>query len=757
MDLFTSLKRKYLWTGLVLEGLLLFYLIGGFFVLPWWIQGEIVSTAQETYNLEVNPEFEVSFNPFTFELRAANGQISDNRESILSFHSISADFEPTNSLFNWAWTVDRLQVDSLRVLVRRGKEGRMNWITILERTTEGKTEKEPQEANNTDSVGSGPFYLASLRLNDGHVLWEDHTSDPAAGVSLNRLSLRGDALQWPTSEPMDLQFTARTEDTGKINSKLTWHPDDPRVDARFTLNNLPLRLGNDYVRRYADAHWSSGQLDLSGHAVAKPQSRTVNFHSTLDIRNARMNHKSDTRLVGWNRLSVDTFALNTSTREVNVQGITLDQLYQRLVVADGYTTNFQHLLAENVTGGRDTGIVSLEETNGWTFSLGPTNIRSADINFRDDNVLGSFQTRMHDLGGTIGRVHSRDSQPASVHLEGEADRAGKVSIRGSVDPFNSTPRADVEVDFRNLSMVPLSPYVVKFAGYRVDQGKLRLNLKYRVQGRQFSGANHAVLHRFRLGERVSENAVFNLPFHLAIALLKDRNGMIDVEIPVEGDLSNPRVELGQVIRQAVASTFTSLVSSPFQFLANLVNAQPEQLRAVRFESGKLTISKKGETTIRKISEALKERPQLNLEIRPVWTPTDRKTLARRKTNTLLQKAGGDTGNLVRSRSSLEQVYLRSYSRSSMRELQEKHSREVKGQINEKFDEKAYTRNLYEKIVDQVEIPDPVLRKLARSRARNVRERLKSRGIEDERLYVLDVHRVELTNDKPVELPLSLRG
>ncbi len=747
MDRSSWWKHRRFWWGIVLGGFLLFYLIGGFFLVPWWIRGEFVSSVQDNYQLEVDPGLEVSFNPFTFELSVEDGQIKNNGKNVLSFHSVSVDFEPTNSLFNWTWTVDRLRVDSPRVHVRLGEDKTLNWTTILAR---GGT-------NSTADSGLDSLYLDSLRLTDAIVWWKDRSHKLKSVVPLRRLSLRGDVLQWPPPGTLDLQVKARVGNEGTLGSTLTWHPDDSRVDARLELNDIPLRMGNDYFHRYVQGEWSSGRANLTGHVVAKPKSRAVRLESSLEIRNARMDGGSDTRLIGWDRLSADTFALNTATREVDLQGLSLRQLFMRFVVAEGYKTNLQKLLTDKAAAGHDTGAVRPEPPTDWTYSLGPVAIRSAKIDFRDDNVPGSFHTRIDDLGGTAGQLNSRGSQPATIDLQGKTGQQGQLSVTGLIDPFDTSPRTDVEMDFRKISMVSYSPYVVKFAGYRVDGGKLRLKLKYRVRGDQLSGSNRIVLDRFQLGRRVTEDSVFNLPVKLAVALLKDENGVIDVDIPVEGDLNNPHFDLRQVIRQAVSSMFTSIVSSPFDFLASLVGAEAEQLRTVRFEPGGASVSGEAEKSIQKIAEALKKRPRLNLEIRPVWTTGDHRTLARGKTDDMIRDAGGDPEYLVASQSVVEQVYLRAHSRSSMRELREKHSWEKHTGFYEKSDRQAYLRDLYEQVVNQVEIPEETLRELARSRARNFRDRLKSLGIDVERLFILDVHRVESPIDKPVELPLSPRG
>lgn len=470
-----------------------------------------------------------------------------------------------------------------------------------------------------------------------------------------------------------------------------------------------------------------------------------------------MDHESDTQLAGWDRLSVDTVALNTLDREMDIQGITLNEPYLRFVVADGYETNFQKLLRKNVAEKKDPEVTQTERSDDWALSVGPGIIRSASIYFRDDNVLGSFRTRMHDLGGTVTQLGSPGSQAASIDLKGQTDQQGQASLTGTINPFGASPRLDLELDIKDIAMVSLSPYVVKFAGYRVDQGKLHLNLQYRLRNNQLSGSNQAVLNKFRLGKRESGNPVFNLPVNLVIALLKDKNGVIDLDVPVEGDLSNPQFELGPVMRRAVSRVLSNIVTSPFQFLANLVDAEAEQLRNIDFEPGQPGFSDDAEHSIRKLTEALKKRPELNLEIRPVRSTADYRMLAQRRTDEMIAEAGGTPENLVGSLSAVEDVYRQTTSRSTTDELRMEHTEKAEGELYGTLNEQDYVRALYERVVDQVDISDKTLNELARDRARNLRDRFRSLDIDVDRLFILDVQNVESPIDQPVELPLSPRA
>src|SRR5690606_35180811 len=160
--------------------------------------------------------------------------------------------------------------------------------------------------------------------------------------------------------------------------------------------------------------------------------------------------------------------------------------------------------------------------------------------FADFSLPLPFAVHMQELAGDVSTVSTRSNVPARLSLEGQVDDYGLASISGQLRPLDFASLTEIDMSFRNLDIPSMSPYVIKFAGRRIDDGAMDVDLAYRINDSQLNGHNSLVLRDLELGERVPHPEALDLPLGLAVALLKDRNGVIDLRVPVTGDLGNPQ-------------------------------------------------------------------------------------------------------------------------------------------------------------------------------------------------------------------------
>jgi outer membrane protein OmpA-like peptidoglycan-associated protein len=241
-------------------------------------------------------------------------------------------------------------------------------------------------------------------------------------------------------------------------------------------------------------------------------------------------------------------------------------------------------------------------------------IENGVLDFSDLFIKPKFDADAKNLRGSVKGLSSKPSARADVLLEGEVSKYSPVKISGQINPLSEEKYADLAMSFKNFDLTTTSPYSGKFAGYKIAKGKLSLNLKYKVSGDDFSGENGIVVEQLTLGERVESPDATELPVSLAIALLKDSNGNIELDVPVEGDLNNPHFDYGKVVSDAMSKIITNIVSSPFAALGNLVGGSGAELNNIEFELGSATLGPEQIEKLDKLAEALSERPALLLKI-----------------------------------------------------------------------------------------------------------------------------------------------
>ncbi|MFZ3261846.1 MAG: DUF748 domain-containing protein [Thiobacillus sp.] len=257
-------------------------------------------------------------------------------------------------------------------------------------------------------------------------------------------------------------------------------------------------------------------------------------------------------------------------------------------------------------------------------------IVGGNAEFADLSLTPQFGTLMHDLGGVITELSTDPRTTAQVELDGKVDDYGSARVRGAIQPFRATDFTDLKLTFRNLEMTKLTPYSGKFAGRKIDSGKLSVDLEYKIKDRQLAGENKFIVNKLRLGERIDSPDAMNLPLDLAIALLEDSNGIIDLDLPISGSLDDPKFSYGRIIWKAIVNVLTKLVTAPFRALGKLLGVSSEKLESVDFDPGSSALLPPEQEKFKTIAEALAKRPALDLTVEPGYDPAaDRRALQER--------------------------------------------------------------------------------------------------------------------------------
>jgi len=371
---------------------------------------------------------------------------------------------------------------------------------------------------------------------------------------------------------------------------------------------------------------------------------------------------------------------------------------------------------------------------------------------------------------------------AQIHIQGRADNTGPVEITGQINPLHRDSASEVKVVFKDVEMNPADPYTGKFLGYRLRKGKLSMEVSYQVTARHLKGQNRIQLDQFTLGEKVNSPDATKLPVKLGIALLKDRSGRIELDVPVEGNLDDPKFRLGRVIWGAVANVFTKIVTSPFAALGGLFGGKGEEVRYQEFEPGSSELLPAAKEKLDALAKALYERPGLELEIEGNADPAaDRDGLRRRALERQLRLAKWSSlRKSEQAATSVEQVVVSADERGPL--LSELHAKAVgegatvddspkpnvrpaarpgaKGaealaQLQLKPEERQQMlQGMEQRLLASISVGDQELQTLAGERAKEVQNYLVQTGqVEAARVYLSQTGQAAGTNGHRVNLHL----
>jgi hypothetical protein len=495
-------------------------------------------------------------------------------------------------------------------------------------------------------------------------------------------------------------------------------------------------------------------------------------------------------MLAWK--SLGTGELRVTPQELAIGELRLNGLDTQLVIAPDRTLGLQKLLKpvpDSVAAAAPEAAAP-----GWVVNIDRLRFYNSEMDFADHSLLMPFGTRIHKLRGSVNHMSSQPGRgPGQLELEGDVDDYGMARALGQVDLFDPTGFMDIRVQFRNVEMTRLTPYMATFAGRKIDSGKLTLDLRYQLKQRQLQGDNQIVIDRLALGERVESPTARDLPLDLAIALLQDADGRIDLGLPISGSLDDPEFSYGDIVWRAIGNVLKKIVTAPFRALAALFGGD-EKLEAVVFEAGAGQLTPPEREKLLRIAAGLEKRPGLVLGVIGLHTPADRLALQDVQLRRTLAARMGlrvsdnwDPGALSTRqpavRDALEKLYGERSGASELAALKDGFRQANPGQLEESVGGRVMSRLsglwrekktlsetevsrlagadfhaiLYEKLRDSERIDEARLVTLGQARADFAAGTLKAAGLPAERLKTLPPEAGEAAEaGVPLKLELDTR-
>ena len=387
--------------------------------------------------------------------------------------------------------------------------------------------------------------------------------------------------------------------------------DRPDVRARETSDALRLSplapwlraaSGVDLLRGVLtaelDAHWS-GEASVQGE---------------VSLGQLRLRDGTGVPLLSHERLDLEGMEIDTGARRARIDALILEQPRARFArYADG-RTNLDSL---KVNDNAAAGVEAPDGAGGaaaWSWEVGLA-LHDGFLNMVDETLIASFATSIETLEGEAGVFGS--AQPIiDARLSGVIPPVGRLQARALTDTRDPLKRADIDLEFTRLSLLRLSPYSGTFAGRHIEDGELGLELEYRIENGRLKATNRAAIESLRLGDRVDSPAAVQLPLDLAIAVLKDADGRIELDVPVSGEVEDPDFNLTPAILRALRVVITSVATAPFKMLGALAGSDRD-LEGIDFDFGSATLDANARETITALADVLQRRPNLALTITPV--------------------------------------------------------------------------------------------------------------------------------------------
>lgn len=524
--------------------------------------------------------------------------------------------------------VGKIRSNKLETWAAREADGQLDWQKLFasqpsKPATKPEPASAPAAADSPKPEATAPskpwqVLLKDVQLRNYQVHLADRQVKPAVALELGPLNVDVQDFDSLNQSPFTLKIDSGLGKQGKIQASGQVNLNPVSAKLKVDTKDIDLRVAQSYISPFIRLELRSGMLGSNLDVNLKstePLALQITGRAQVDQL-----HTLDTLktrdFLKWQRLVVEGLNYQHGN-SLSIDKINLLQPYARFMINDDRTTNVDDLLTPQPadSGAKSTAKSSASNEKPLGIRIGQIAINDGSANFADFSLTPNFATAIQQLNGQIGTIDSRQAKPASVDIKGKVDRYAPVTIKGSVNPFDPMAALDIATSFKRVELTTLTPYSGKFAGFRIRKGRLNLDLHYVITKGQLKAENKVVVEQLQLGEKVDSADAVDLPIRLAIALLKDTDGKISIELPVTGDLNNPQFSVMPIVWQTLRNLVVRAATAPFKFIGGLVTGGgSEDLGNVSFAAGSSALSRDAESALNSLAKALKERPALRLEI-----------------------------------------------------------------------------------------------------------------------------------------------
>lgn len=643
-------------------------------------------------------------------------------------------------------TIAKVTLDHLHAFAQRLKEGTIDLQNLLYVSKDTPKSTQPSTP--------WTYGIGTITATQGEINVDDLVPTTPVAWHLNPLNLTLNHLSNHPNSNVGVTLSTVLNDVTNLTLdstlKLT-----PRMQGEgdFKLKKFQVPLIAPYLEPYTYAALNEGNLSMSGHYIFDPKSASVVGKLNLKgwvIRDSR----DKTILLSWDRIGVTPFSYAYPDNQLRIKQLSMMGLYTSILIDHNKTINLSTLskkvkIEDNTTAPKP-------ENNPFGLSIDELTLAQSSALFSDLSLPLPFKTLTHDLEGKIIGISTAQESDTLVLLKGVIDQYGLADIQGHLNTHAPTQMTDINVSFSNLELKNYTPYALKFLGYPILNGKLLLNLGYHIDHGQLQSRNNVVIKRIELGKENDKASPF--PLKLVVALLEDAKGVIDVDLPVEGNVTDPQFRYGKALWHALTTLFTKAATAPFHLLGSMMglSGDPKTASKLFFEEGTTKLLPRTQEKLDKLPALLGTRPQLSLYLHSgVNTTHDGHALSLRHIVSQIQRK---YPKLKTSTQALALPYIEEFAQKSL------HSQEIfalQEQLKTQYPQESqyhyyYAQALAEKLIPLQEITPDEWKTLATQRTAVIFQYLQKFPQLNNRVFVGTEEPATFKDTRGVGLRMELR-
>ncbi len=640
--------------------------------------------------------------------------------------------------------ISQINLAGLEIFASMDKRGGINFSDLL-----APKEKQPEEKKNDTLIN---WEVKKFRVSDSKVAFKDSLNAEDALTTIGDISLDMQGLSSIKGSWASTGLSAMINKTGilKIDSKLRQSPLKVTSDIRLT--GLDLTGFQAYMDKKANIDMNSARLDLD--LKAEHQNKATRLRANVLMKDLNLSERKEGKtFFAFSKLQVKEIEMGLNPDKMKIADIDIYGPYARMKVDKNGSTNLDRLMRTQ----ESNDLATEEQEKVFPVFVGKVNFKEGKGEFSDLSLPLPFKTDIHDLNGQMLALGNFSEIKTKIDIDGVVDEYGLAKIEGSLLSANPKAFTDIQVKFQNIDMTNLSPYTGKFIGYKLKDGKMNVELKYKINDSQMQGENKTILKKLTLGDEVESEDAITAPVGLAIALLKDSEGVIDLDVPVSGDVDKPDFAIGHVVWTAFKNLIVGVATAPFRFLGDMLGISAEELENIQFEAGKANLLPPEREKLDKLAEVFSSKEMLILKVAGSYDKN--RDLLAMQTASLYEEAliklEDNTTDIFKMERGelntlLEEMYIEHFGKEKLDALQDNSA-----ETDEEKMKSGLLEAMKKALLDDQKISSEDLVALSDKRAKSIMKQMSLRGVSPDRLTLLKPVSVEMEQGENEYIPTKL--
>ncbi len=612
-------------------------------------------------------------------------------------------------------------------------------------------QEQAKQAPSKESEKPWLVKVGKVSLDQYTIKVEDRTTADPITLVADEINLKAENLSTAKGQRGNASLALRLNQKGTVSANGPFGINPIFGNLKMSLKGIDIRSLQPYFSDRVKIIIEDGNFSTAGNLLFSEQEgkgvqltykgdcSLANFAS-IDMLNAE-------DLLKWESLALNDVDIGYNPLYIHINGIALTNFYARLILHPDGSLNLQEVFEkegqkkEAPTAPQPQKKESPPTKNqevSTDIKIEKVTFQGGEIKFTDNYIKPNYSADMIELGGRISGLTSEETKVGEVDLRGKLGGGAPVEITGKINPLKKDFFMDLDVKFKDIELSPLTPYSGKYAGYPIEKGKLTMELKYLLDHRKLDAKNKFFFDQLTLGDKVESPNATKLPVKLAIALLKDRKGEINLDIPVSGSLDDPKFSIWGIILKIIVNLLAKAATSPFALLGAVFGGG-EELSYIEFDYGVATITEPNLKKIDTLIKALSDRPALKLDIEGhVDLDRDREGLKQflfqrklkaQKLKEMLKK--GEPAVPV-DEAKIEPQEYQKYLKLAYKEEKFPKPKNILGMAKD-----IPAPEMEKLMLTYIEIKESDLRTLASQRAQKVKESIVKAGIQPERIFIIE--------------------